>query len=164
MDTESIAVRRAGYDDAESIASCLAQAFEPFRLQYTDEAFRDTIPDHEGIRERLKKMTIYVAVATDGIIVGTLAGACSNHGGHLRGMAVRPEWQGLQIAQKLLAQAEADFLEAGCTRVTLDTTLPLKRAIHFYEKNGFTYSGCIRDFFGMELYEFAKTLEFDSRR
>jgi ribosomal protein S18 acetylase RimI-like enzyme len=42
--------------------------------------------------------------------------------------------------------------------VTLDTTEPLARAIRFYEQHGFHRSGIIRDFFGMPLLEYRKSL------
>ena len=43
-----------------------------------------------------------------------------------------------------------------CTRITLDTTEPLQRAIHFYEKNNYRRTGKVTDFFGMLLIEYAK--------
>ena len=103
-------------------------------------------------------MTVYVAVSYEGTVVGTLAAADVKDEGHLRGMAVRPDWQGRSIAERLLALAESDLIAAGCTRVTLDTTAPLRRAVRFYEKNGFVPSGKTADFFGMPLHEFVKPL------
>lgn len=162
MTTESIEVRPARLDEAERIAQCLALAFEPFRLQYTDGAFQDTVPGPEAIRQRMAEMTVYVAAAPDGTILGTLASGFAEHEGHLRGMAVRPGWQGHRLAQQLLTKAEDDLMKAGCERITLDTTLPLQRAILFYKKNGFTPSGRTRDFFGMPLYEYVKYLRSTS--
>src|SRR5262249_16302573 len=46
----------------------------------------------------------------------------------------------------------------GCVRITLDTTAPLERAVAFYERNGFARTGRVRDFFGMPLHEYGKTL------
>ena len=73
-------------------------------------------------------------------------------------MAVLPECHGQGIAKELLATAEEELRLLGCTRVTLNTTEPLRRAVHFYEKNGYRASGKIRDFFGMPLYEREKPL------
>ena len=78
--------------------------------------------------------------------------------GHLRGMAVRPAWQGRGVAKQLLDAAESELAAKGCSRISLDTTGPLKRAVAFYEKNGYRASGKITDFFGMRLYEYVKTL------
>jgi len=79
--------------------------------------------------------------------------------GHLRGMAVLPDWHGSGVAAKLLSAIEAWLRSKGCKRITLDTTLPLKTAMRFYEKHGYHRSGKIADFFGMELVEYEKQLE-----
>jgi ribosomal protein S18 acetylase RimI-like enzyme len=79
--------------------------------------------------------------------------------GHIRGMAVLPEWQGRSVAEKLLHQAEAELSRENCSRITLDTTEPLERAMKFYERNGFQRSGQIGDFFGMPLIEYVKSLK-----
>jgi DNA-binding transcriptional MerR regulator len=42
--------------------------------------------------------------------------------------------------------------------VTLDTTEPLTRAIRFYERQGYSPSGRVTDFYGMKLYEYRKAL------
>jgi ribosomal protein S18 acetylase RimI-like enzyme len=156
--SEPAEVRRARAEDAENIAACLRQAFEPFRSQYTAHAFRDTVPPPDAIRQRIAGMKVYVAVANNGTVIGTLAASAWNGEGHLRGMTVLPDWQGSGIAEQLLAASENDLRAAGCTSVTLDTTLPLQRAMRFYQKNGFTPSARITDFFGMPLYEYAKQL------
>jgi ribosomal protein S18 acetylase RimI-like enzyme len=72
-------------------------------------------------------------------------------------MAVRPQWHGCSIAQRLLDAMEKHLLAKGCTRISLDTTGPLLRAMRFYEKNGFTRTGKITDFFGMPLIEYVKS-------
>jgi len=74
-------------------------------------------------------------------------------------MAVLPAFQSAGIAQQLLDRAEAELLAQKCIRITLDTTAPLKRAIRFYQRNGFRPSGRVTDFFGMPLYEYVKTLK-----
>ena len=151
-----IAIRRAQVEEAESICDCLKSAFEPFRTHYTAGAFQDTVCDPEAIRQRLVDMTVYVAIIPSGEVVGTIASSVEGGEGHLRGMAVRPAWQGQRIAEQLLLTAEGDLIAAGCARITLDTTMPLRRAIRFYQKHGFTPTGRITDFFGMPLYEYAK--------
>jgi ribosomal protein S18 acetylase RimI-like enzyme len=92
-------------------------------------------------------------------VVGTIG--CTVYGdgeGHLRGMAVRPEWQGSGVAGALLEQAESHLAQSNCQRVTLDTTQPLERAVRFYEKHGYRLTGMVNDFFGMSLFEYAKVL------
>jgi ribosomal protein S18 acetylase RimI-like enzyme len=136
----------------------LTLAFEPFRDQYSEGAYQDTVLTTEAVRERMTHMTVYVAVVPSGVIVGTLAAWPFHDEGHLRGVAVGPEWQGRHIAHQLLARAEEDLRGKGCTHVTLDTTSPLRKAIRFYEKNGFTSTGKTTDFFGMSLRQYLKDL------
>jgi N-acetylglutamate synthase-like GNAT family acetyltransferase len=154
----AITIRKAHPQDAAAIAACLASAFAPFRSQYTGGAFADTVLNAEGVLDRMAHMTIYAAVTPVGEIVGTVAAAVVDQVGHLRGMAVRPDWQGHAIAEQLLLVAEDDMRIAGCHRITLDTTAPLQRASRFYERHGFARSGDISDFFGMPLHEYVKQL------
>ena len=153
-----IAIQRARVEEAGSVRACLEAAFEPFRARYTPGAFEDTVPSAEAIRERMAHMTVYVAVTAGGEIAGTVAFALEGEEGHLRGMAVPPAWQGRGIAEQLLRAAENELFAAGCVRVSLDTTDPLRRAVRFYQRNGFAPSGRIADFFGMPLYEYVKAL------
>ena len=148
-------IRRATATDAGGILDCLRIAFEPYRQSYTPAGFADTVPDANGIAERLRSMSLFVAVENS-IVIGTIGAAIAD--GHLRGMAVRPQWQGSGVARRLIDAAEAELVARGCVRVTLDTTEPLKRAARFYEKCGYRRTGRSTDFFGMPLTEFAKTL------
>jgi ribosomal protein S18 acetylase RimI-like enzyme len=159
IDSSGISIRKARLSDTEDILSCLREAFEPYRELYTREGFFDTVLTVETIRTRMAAMTILVAINRDSEIAGTVAcSVVTPEEGHLRGMAVRPAWHGQGIAQQLLDAAEAELRRLNCHRATLDTTEPLKRAIRFYEKNGFRPTGRIADFFGMPLFEYAKRL------
>jgi GNAT superfamily N-acetyltransferase len=154
-------IRKAVENDASGILECLRIAFEPYRSQYTSGGFADTVLTPETIRDRLAQMSVFVAVTADNQIVGTIA--CSvikANEGHLRGMAVLPEWHGRGIAEKLLQTAEANLAGRRCSRITLDTTEPLQRAMRFYEKHGYVASGTTKDFFGMPLREYVKELRF----
>jgi ribosomal protein S18 acetylase RimI-like enzyme len=103
-------------------------------------------------------MTLFLAEA-NGKVIGTIGCNKDNdQDGHLRGMAVLPEYHGSSVAANLLAAAETELKRQGCTRVTLHTTEPLRRAIRFYEKHGFRRSGRVSDFFGMGLHEYVKQL------
>ena len=153
---ESFSVRKATRDDVDGILACLRAAFEPYKSNYSREGYEDTVP--AALDHRLKTMTILVAISQSGDAIGTIA--CTAHGteGHLRGMAVLPYWQGKNVADALLAAAEEELRSRDCRRVTLDTTEPLQRAMHFYEKHGYRKSGKIADFFGMPLHEYVKSL------
>lgn len=161
---DRIVIRKACANDAPAIAECLASAFASFRSQYTAGAFADTVLTAEGMLERMTHMTIYVAVVGAGEIAGTVACGVVDKIDHLRGMAVQPPWQGHSIAEKLLRAAENDVRAAGCSRITLDTTAPLERAMRFYQRHGYVPTGRITDFFGMPLHEYEKERDLQSLR
>ena len=157
-EVEKQEIRRAQPSDASGILQCLAEAFAPYRDQYSVEGFADTVLNEASVRDRMRQMQLLVAVR-DGEIAGTIGGAVGENGeGHLRGMAVLPTFQGIGIADQLLASIEAELLNLGCRYVTLDTTLPLHTAMTFYEKHGYVRSGRVTDFFGMQLIEYVKPL------
>jgi GNAT superfamily N-acetyltransferase len=151
-------ITRATFDDAEGILGCLRAAFEPYRTQYTVEAYGDTVMTSETVRQRIESMTVLVARNQTGLIVGTIGASVRGAEGHLRGMAVLPSSQGSGVSSRLLETIENELREAGCSLVTLDSTPPLARAIRFYERNGYVRSGVVSDFFGMALYEYKKRL------
>jgi ribosomal protein S18 acetylase RimI-like enzyme len=155
--TADIEIRPATDDDASAILKCLATAFAPYRVQYSPAAFADTVLSNETVHHRLRQMHVLLATA-NGNVVGTVSAARHAEEGHLRGMAVLPEWRGSGVAAKLLAAIETHLRSNGCKRITLDTTLPLELAMKFYEKNGYRRSGNIADFFGMPLLEYTKHL------
>ena len=161
---EGYLIRRATRDDADGILACLHSAFKAYQDSYTPGAFSNTVLDHDRLRQRLDDMTVFVAVKETGEVVGTITCTVLDaQEGHLRGMAVRTELHGCGIAQQLLTTAERKLQEQGCSRVTLDTTEPLRRAVSFYEKNGYRSSGGISDFFGMKLIEYVKIVPPDRR-
>jgi len=152
-------IRKAVEDDLPGILHCLRTAFEPYRTQYTPEAFQDTVLSVETLATRFRSMAIVVAEQADGKIAGTIGyRLVSPAHGHIRGMAVLPECRGIGVAQNLLDAVQDELRAQGCERVTLNTTKPLERAIAFYRKNGFQPTGATRDFFGMALYEYERRL------
>jgi ribosomal protein S18 acetylase RimI-like enzyme len=154
--TKEFSIRRATLADSEQVLHCLQEAFEPYRKNYTELAYIDTVLTPETLRTRLSEMQILVAADIANRVIGTIAYKVSNGEGHIRGMAVLPKYQGSGLAAALLTQAESDLRELQCRTVTLDTTSPLKRAIRFYERNGFRWTGEVTAFFGMELFAYRK--------
>jgi N-acetylglutamate synthase-like GNAT family acetyltransferase len=154
-----VSIRKAKGEDSPGILACLREAFEEFRERYTPEGFLETVLTPTTLRERLEAMSVFVAVNSREQVVGTIASSVVGfEEGHLRGMAVLPSMCGTGIAAQLLRRAEAELARSRCTRVTLDTTEPLLRAMRFYEKRGYRRSGKTKDFFGMLLIEYQKTL------
>lgn len=156
-----LVVRLALAGDVTAVRDCLASAFEPYRSSYTERALADTVPAPDDLRRRMEEGSVFVAEEA-GAIVGTIAAAeVEPRHGHLRGMGVVPSAQGRGVAARLLRRAIDELHAAGCALVTLDTTGPLVRAMKFYESHGFARTGRVRDFFGMPLHEYARTLDAD---
>lgn len=154
---DSYQIRVAELTDAEAIADCLRAAFAQHRVEYTPEAYADTVLSSDGVLRRLHEMLLFVAVS-DGEIIGTIGCVANGSEGHLRGTAVLPDWQGTGVGLALLQSAEAALKKNGCGYVTLDTTAPLIGAVRFYAKNRYSASGRVTEFFGMPLYEYRKLL------
>ncbi len=154
---EEIVIRQAESGDVESVRQCLVAAFEPYRSYYTAGAYLDTVPDEASVLQRVQKMHLLVAVAPEGV-VGTVGASLGNGEGHLRGMAVRPEWHGTGLSALLLHTIETWVESHGCKRVTLDTVLPLQAAIRFYEKHGYRKTGRVSDLYGMPLVDYVKEI------
>lgn len=156
---DKISIRRATVHDADGILECLHSAFAPYRRNYSAAGYEDTTLTRDSLLQRLNRMSVLVALDRSGFVVGTIAyGAIGQREGHLRGMAVRPGYQSSGIADRLLQRAEAEIERMHCSRVTLDTTEPLQRAVRFYERHGYRRSGKIGSFFGMPLIEYVKEL------
>lgn len=150
-------IRKAEATDADAIAGCLTAAFVPYREQYTPGAYADTVLEPDGVRRRMEEMSLFVAVS-GGQVVGTIGCKVNGNEGHLRGMAVLPEWQGTAVASALLSSAETELQKMCAAFITLDTTEPLARAARFYQRHGYLRSGRVASFFGMPLYEYKKGL------
>jgi GNAT superfamily N-acetyltransferase len=161
--TGNLHIRQANDADVNSILECLRAAFAPYQDQYSSEAFADTVLTPATLRQRLQTMHVLVALA-DGKVIGTTAGVANHGEGHLRGMAVLPEYHGRGVSQELLMEIENWLRIQGCTYISLDTTRPLHAAIRFYEKNGYHSSGTVTDFFGMPLMEYVKDCMSSSGR
>src|SRR5258708_8693619 len=84
-------IRPASVENAAAILQCLRDAFEPYRSQYSPQAWLDTVMTTEMLLHRLASMTVLVAVSAQGNVVGTVGGAAvSSSEGHLRRIAVPP--------------------------------------------------------------------------
>jgi ribosomal protein S18 acetylase RimI-like enzyme len=91
-----------GLHDEQQILQCLAQAFAPYRDSYTPEGFMDTVVTPEAFRKRFIAMRMSVATDNSGSVVETIAYKAGNGEGHIRGIAVKPQWHGSEIAKRLL--------------------------------------------------------------
>jgi GNAT superfamily N-acetyltransferase len=158
--SQPFSIRKAAPADSPGILACLRVAFAPYENDYPPDALMDTVLTAETLKQRFTFMNIYVAETPDRHIIGTIGCHVREAGeGHFRGMAVLPEWQGSGVATQLLQAVESDLKARNCTRITLDTTNPLQRAVRFYERHGYRRSGLVGDYSGMPLHELVKFLE-----
>ena len=153
-----VVIRHGREADVPGILNCLQTAFAPFRQDYSDAGFRDTVLDATQLRMRMTEMSVFVA-ERDTDIAGTVAAAIDGDEGHLRGMAVLPSCEHAGVGRRLVRRALDELTVSGCRRATLGTTAVLVRAATFYESAGFTRTGRVRDFFGMPLYEYASPVD-----
>jgi N-acetylglutamate synthase-like GNAT family acetyltransferase len=153
-------IRIATPQDAKRIHEVILNAFEEYRSFYSPEGFRDTVMSEELVLNRMKIMTIFVAEDKKGKVIGTIGWQKVNEKeGHIRGMAVLPEWQGHNGPASILLQTvEKDAINNSCKFLSLDTTEVLKRAQSFYKKHLFKETGKTGNFFGSKIYEFVKYL------
>lgn len=156
-------IGRAQLKDAKGIHEVLLAAFEEFRYYYSLVGFADTVMSKEVAYERIKKMTLFVVVAQNHKIIGTVGWQkIGENEGHIRGMAVHPKYHGENSPAAALLQAvEDDVYSQGCIYLTSDTTEILVRAQNFYRKMGFKETGKTGDFFGTTIFEFEKKISND---
>src|SRR5258708_34536517 len=130
----SFSIRKARNEDCAGILECHSVAFAPYRCEYTPDAYLDTVLTSETIGKRLSRMSVFVAIDISGQVIGTIACQVLDRGeGYLRGMAVRPESQGLGVSKQLLERREAELPKAGCRTMILNSTEPPKETVHFHE-------------------------------
>jgi putative acetyltransferase len=133
--TEVRPVREA---DVSEVIAVVTRVLGEFGLRFGDGADTDaelhSLPnsyrDHGG--------ELWVATDAAGHVVGTCGVFPVADGTfELRKMYLLPRVRGQGLGQRLLDVALHWTRQRGATRVVLDTTEAMARAIEFYEKNGF---------------------------
>ena len=118
------------------MASVLAEAFEPYRSQYTPAAFEATTLSANQVRTRLAEGPVWLAFLT-GVPVGTLSAMHQSGSLYLRSLAVIPTAQRNGVAGALIAEAERFARSMGIEHMWLTTTPFLTGAIELYKRAGF---------------------------
>jgi hypothetical protein len=153
-------IRRATIDDSEGILECLASAFTAFRESYTPEGFLDTVLSAETVQQRLQDMDIFVAVRTDGTVIGTIACKVEHEGeGHLRGMAVSPECKVRALLRNCSPVLRTSF-GMRAAQQSHSTLRSHSGGLYGFTKNRvFSPQDESAIFFGMPLFEYRKYVE-----
>ena len=138
------------------MASILAEAFEPYRSQYTPAAFQATTLSANEVRSRLEEGPVWLAFLT-GVPVGTLSAVHRTGSLYLRSLAVIPTAQRNGVAGALIAEAEQFARSMGIEQMWLTTTPFLTGAIELYKRAGFRLSAHpIEPLFGTTLLRLEK--------
>jgi predicted N-acetyltransferase YhbS len=76
-------------------------------------------------------------------------------------LSVRPAWQGLAIATRLMEKATSEARQRGFTRMRLWTPQGQSRARRLYEREGWTLTGGLHEDspFGLPVVEYTRTLD-----
>lgn len=158
-DNSSIQIRRAGADDAASIASVLSGSFAEYKTSYTPEGFAATTPTADEIQNRVNEGPVWVALSGD-VIIGTVSVVPQGEALYIRSMAILPSARGQHIGELMLEQIESFAFEHAYRRLILSTTPFLTRAIRLYQRFGFRQSPEGPDeLFGTPLFTMVKNLK-----
>lgn len=94
--------------------------------------------DHDARTMRPPDGRFVVLRADDGSVVG--CGGLLRHDaatGEIKRMWIHPEWRGLGLGARLLAELEGLAAGLGRSRVVLDTNAVLTEAVEMYERSGY---------------------------
>jgi len=152
--------RKAQILDINEIYNTLLKAFEPYKSNYTNDAYNATVLTLKDIKNRIlgDKYEIYV-VTKDKKIIGTFSILKKNKDIlHLRSMAVHPDFQGKGFGLFILRKIDMFAKKNNYKFISLDTSKPLKRAIKFYKNFGFEFTGNNQDFYGVKIFEMIKEI------
>lgn len=158
----NVRLRRATVVDALFIAQTLYAAFAEYKSLYTPEAFAATVCSVQKVQHRMNEGPVWVALQNEHI-VGTVSAIPENDVVYIRGMAISPTARGQRIGTLLLQQVEQFAHEQHGTRLILETTPFLARAISLYDHFGFQRSDeGSHEFFGTPLFTMIKTLRIEN--
>jgi hypothetical protein len=151
-------IRRAEPGDASAIAATLEDAFVEYRELYTPQGYAATVIPAEKVRVRMSEGPMWIAIDNEQV-VGTVAAISKGEALHVRGMGIVPAARGKRIGQLLLEQVESFARTHHHTKMALNTTPFLCRAIALYRRFGFERSDeATADLFGTPLFTMVKTL------
>ncbi len=135
---EPMRIRVAEAADAPVVAeivraACAAGTQDGFVLSGATETADNVLADLVG------KEVYLLYSQSDGCAVGTLRLHAPQGADYLyvTRVAVRPEWQRLGVASRLLAFAEAQAARRGLRALRLDTPRDHSRLVWFYRRHGF---------------------------
>jgi len=106
---------------------------------------------------------LFLIAVLDGDPVGCGGVAFGDGFAELKRMYVRDRARGNGVAQALVARLEAEAVERGYKRLTLETGDVLHAAIRLYERAGFTGCAAFGDYLTLAPHTIARSLFFEKR-
>lgn len=113
-------------------------------IEYTERLGRDLSFQNidDELKDPAKKYTapegeLLAAVEGDEVLGMVAYHRHSDTRCEMKRLYVKPTCRGMKLGEKLIAELISHAKKAGYTEMVLDTIVPLKSAIHLYEKAGF---------------------------
>lgn len=126
---EAIEIRRMRDEDVEEVAGLEAGTFS---MPWSADAFREMVHHPDAV---------YLVAMDHGRLCGTCGVRNISGEGEITNVAVREEYRGSGLGQRLIAETMASAAEAGVHAFTLEVRKSNAVAIHVYEKLGFCSEG-----------------------
>lgn len=159
MADSGVIVRMAEREDIKGIHNILAEAFAPYRKDYTERAYNVTVVSIKEMENKLNDPSKLILVAQlQNKIVGTVAVKMSSDNFYIQSMAVRPGVQREGIGMVILEAIERHAKEIDVNELSLECYEPLTKAIRLYEKFGFRKTGKRRSYYGITIFEMKKNI------
>ena len=160
-ESESVFIRKARPEDAQSIHEVLNQAFLNISIQsYSAQALNAAIVETWKIRERIISYEPVIVAEYDDQIVGTISGHKEHMSMKVISFAVHPQFQRRGIGMQLLEELETLARTYRCYKIFLFTAWSMMDAARLYITLGYEKEGYLRkQFYGEDLVIFGKCLE-----
>lgn len=139
----AISIRRAAAGDFDRVGDLTLQAYVEGGFIPPDSDYADTLRD---ARSRAQEAELWVAVADDAEVVGTITFAPPGSGynevagpqeGELRMLAAAPEARGRGVGEALVRHCVAHAESLGLRALALSTQPTMAAAHRIYERAGF---------------------------
>lgn len=152
---DDIEIRKARRNEVQEICEVLSESFEPYRQDYTEEAYKATVVSPSEIENRItdQKIDVLVAIYNDKIVGTASIEMGKKENLHIRSMAVRPDYQRKGIGWRILQEINRLAKKVHCKTITLECFEPLTKAVSLYENFGFRRTGRERDLYDIKIFE-----------
>lgn len=155
---DDIEIRNTKNSDIQAIYKVLSKAFEPYKQDYTQEAYNATVISACEIEKRMNEQKTEVLVAVyHNKIVGTATITTKENGElYIRSMAVKPNTQRKGMGMLMLEEIDRRAKQKHCKIISLECFEPLTKATKLYEKSGFKRTGRQRSYYGIKIFGMKK--------